>query len=71
MSSRPARPPTELDLDAFIAQAMDYDEGGGGLDRLTRLIADMGLTHPMPVRRVRELLDWVRSGDYDRIVGGD
>ena len=25
----------------------------------------------MPVRRVRALLDWVRAGDYDRIVGGD
>ena len=25
----------------------------------------------MPVQRVRELLDWVREGEYDRIVGGD
>jgi hypothetical protein len=25
----------------------------------------------MPVRRVRELLDWVRAGEYDRIVGGE
>ena len=32
---------------------------------------DLRLTHPMPVRRVRALLDWVRAGDYDRIVGGD
>ena len=31
----------------------------------------MGLTHPMPVRRVRQLLEWVREGDYDRIVGGE
>jgi hypothetical protein len=23
------------------------------------------------VRRVHELLSWVREGDYDRIVGGD
>jgi Zn-dependent protease with chaperone function len=60
----------ELNLDAFIAQAMDYSEGGKGLERLTRLLADMGLTHPMPVRRVRQLLEWVREGDYDRIVGG-
>jgi len=60
----------ELNLDAFIAQAMDYDEGTG-LDRLTRLTQDLRLTHPMPVRRVRELLAWVRSGDYDRIAAGD
>lgn len=60
----------ELNLDAFIQQAMDYDEGTG-LDRLTRLTQDLRLTHPMPVRRVRELLAWVRCGDYDRIAGGD
>jgi Zn-dependent protease with chaperone function len=60
----------QLDLDTFIAQAMEYDEGGAGLDRLTRLIQDLGLTHPMPVRRVNQLLGWVRGGDYDRIIGG-
>jgi Zn-dependent protease with chaperone function len=61
----------ELNLDAFITQAMEYDEGGIGLERITRLLQDMSLTHPMPVRRVHHLLAWVRSGDYDRIVGGD
>ena len=61
----------DLSLDAFIAQSLDYSEGGKGLERLTRLMQDMGLTHPMPVRRVRHLLDWVREGEYDRLVGGD
>jgi Zn-dependent protease with chaperone function len=61
----------ELSLDAFIAQGMEYDEGGKGLDRLTRLLQDLNVTHPMPVRRVRILLDWVREGEYDRIVGGE
>jgi len=61
----------DLNLDAFIAQAADYDEGGKGLDRLTKLMNDMNLTHPMPVRRVRELTDWVRAGEYDRIVDGE
>jgi Zn-dependent protease with chaperone function len=61
----------DLSLDAFIAQAADYETGGGGAERLTRLAQDLQLTHPMPVRRVRALLDWVRSGDYDRILGGD
>jgi Zn-dependent protease with chaperone function len=61
----------ELNLDAFVAQGMDYSVGGSGLDRLTRLLQDLGVTHPMPVRRVRMLLDWVREGDYDRMVRGD
>jgi Zn-dependent protease with chaperone function len=60
----------DLNLDAFIAQAMDY-EGGEGIERLTRMLQDMRLTHPMPVRRVRNLLVWVREGGYDRIVGGE
>src|SRR4051794_10671303 len=61
----------DLNLDAFIAQAMDYDDGGRGLERLTKMFQDLNITHPMPVRRVRRLLDWVREGEYDRIVGGD
>jgi hypothetical protein len=32
---------------------------------------NLNLTHPMPVRRIHELMAWVKSGDYDRIVGGD
>jgi Zn-dependent protease with chaperone function len=61
----------QLNLDAFMKQATDYEEGGSGLERLTRQLQDLRLTHPMPVRRVRELLSWVRSGEYDTIVGGE
>jgi Zn-dependent protease with chaperone function len=61
----------ELNLDAFIAQGMDYSERGTGLERLTRLLQQLQVNHPMPVRRVRLLLDWVRGGEYDRMVRGD
>jgi Zn-dependent protease with chaperone function len=61
----------DLSLDAFMAQAAEYEEGGKGLDRITKLVNDMNLTHPMPVRRARELIDWMRSGEYDRIVDGE
>ncbi|HEX2085305.1 MAG TPA: hypothetical protein VHF89_06445, partial [Solirubrobacteraceae bacterium] len=30
-----------------------------------------GVTHALPVRRVHEVMEWVRGGDYDRIAGGD
>jgi Zn-dependent protease with chaperone function len=62
---------SELNLDAFIAQGLDYREGGRGLERLTRLLIDLNITHPMPVRRIHELLKWVQEGEYDRIVDGD
>jgi Zn-dependent protease with chaperone function len=61
----------DLNLDAFIAQGMEYSESGSGLERLTKLLQNLRLTHPMPVRRVRILLDWVREGEYDRMVRGD
>jgi Zn-dependent protease with chaperone function len=62
---------SQLDLDAFMAQGLEYTEGGRGLERLSRLLLDLNLTHPMPVRRAHELLKWVREGEYDRIVDGD
>jgi Zn-dependent protease with chaperone function len=61
----------DLNLDAFIAQGMEYSEGGSGLERITKLLQDLRLTHPMPVRRVKMLLDWVHEGEYDRMVRGD
>ena len=59
-----------LDLDVFMRQSIDYREKGSGLERLSRLLLDLNITHPMPVRRVHELMEWVKAGDYDRIVGG-
>jgi Zn-dependent protease with chaperone function len=62
---------SELSLDAFMVQGLEYREGGGGLDKLSRLLLELNITHPLPVRRVHGLMEWVRSGDYDRIVGGE
>jgi Zn-dependent protease with chaperone function len=59
-----------LDLDVFMKQGQDYREKVSPFDRFSRLLADLNLTHPMSVQRVHELMAWVRSGDYDRIVGG-
>ena len=60
----------ELNLDAFMKQGLEYDEKGSGLERLTRLFMQLNITHPMPVRRTHQLLDWVRAGEYDRIKDG-
>lgn len=60
-----------LNLDAFMRQGIEYRESDKGLTRLSRLLMDVGATHPMPVKRIHELMTWVRSGDYDRIVSGE
>jgi Zn-dependent protease with chaperone function len=61
----------DLNLEAFMRQAMEYTEAGEGLDRLQRLLTDLRQSHSLPVKRVHELLTWVRDGEYDRIVGGE
>jgi Zn-dependent protease with chaperone function len=60
----------QLDLEAFLRQAQDYHEWSSTWDRFSRLRNELNQTHSYPVRRVAELTDWVRSGAYDRIIGG-
>lgn len=61
----------KLNLDAFLKQANEYEEWAPGFDKLTRLRVELAQTHAFPVRRVSELMKWVRSGDYDRILRGE
>ena len=59
-----------MSLDAFITQATDYTEEDDLFSRWSRAWVEIGLTHPFAVRRVRELVLWVRTGDFDHIRGG-
>jgi Zn-dependent protease with chaperone function len=61
----------KLNLDAFVRQAAEYEELEPGFDRLNRLWSELSLTHDYPVKRVSEIMKWVRSGEYDRIVNGE
>jgi Zn-dependent protease with chaperone function len=64
-------PSDELDLDDFLRQGQEYREWDSTWDRLSRRVTELNLTHSYPVARVAELTEWVRSGEYDRILGGD
>jgi Zn-dependent protease with chaperone function len=61
----------KLSLDAFLKQAAEYEEWEPGWDKLSRLRIELAQTHQFPVRRVSELMKWVRSGAYDRILAGE
>jgi Zn-dependent protease with chaperone function len=61
----------DLNLDAFMAQAMDYEAWDDPSDRVRRFFNELNKTHPDSVRRVSEVLKWVQSGDYDRIIRGE
>ena len=60
-----------LDLDAFMAQALEYESWDDPSDRVRRFFNELGGTHPYAVRRVSEVMKWVQSGEYDRILRGE
>ena len=61
----------KLNLESFIRQAGEYEDWDSGWDKLNRMRAELLLTHGYPVRRVKEIMAWVQSGAYDRIVAGE
>ena len=60
-----------FNLDAFLAQAQEYEDWDDPSDRVRRFFYEISATHPNAVRRVSEVMRWVQSGEYDRIVRGD
>jgi hypothetical protein len=60
-----------MSLDAFIRQATEYEDEDDIFSRHTRFWAEMNLSHPVAVRRIKELTEWVGSGEYDRIRDGN
>jgi len=60
-----------LNLDAFLAQAREYEDWDDPSDRVRRFFYEINSTHPYAVRRVSEVMKWVQSGEYDRIVRGE
>jgi Zn-dependent protease with chaperone function len=61
----------DLNLDAFMAQAMEYENWDDPSDRVRRFFNEIGQTHTYAVRRVSEVMKWVQTGEYDRIVRGE
>ncbi len=64
---------SKVDYEQFLAQARDfqknYDEKA--LDRFWADIISSGMSHPFPVWRVSEILKWVESGEYKRLMNDE
>lgn len=71
MHTAGGRPAAGLNLNAFIQQATEYEEPDSEVQRGVRLFLQMNQSYPFAVQRVSELLRWVRSGEYDRIIRGE
>lgn len=59
----------KLNLDAFVAQARDYDAiDDTQLGELLKAAQTEQLTHPVPVLRAREIDRWSGSQDYQNLL---
>jgi Zn-dependent protease with chaperone function len=61
----------EMNIEAFLDQAREYDTAGDVRDGLLKVLNLLGTTHPFAVTRVAELDRWRRNGEYETILGGD
>jgi Zn-dependent protease with chaperone function len=60
---------TQLNLDAFIAQARDYDNmAKTDLGQTLRELQTAQMTHPLPVLRAREIDRWAGSPEYQNLL---
>lgn len=60
---------SQLNLDAFIAQARAYEEiSKNELGELVKAARTAQLTHPVPVLRAREIDRWASSKEYQNLL---
>jgi Zn-dependent protease with chaperone function len=63
----------QLDIKAFIEQAERYEktQTEGPLGKYIAIMDSMFNTHPFPIWRAQEIIEWVESGDYFKILQGN
>jgi hypothetical protein len=61
----------ETDLNAFLAQAKEFEDQTGALDRIFKILGVIGRTHPFNTVRAAELQRWIEGGHYERIIRGE
>ncbi|MER5639236.1 M48 family metallopeptidase [Kitasatospora sp. NPDC002227] len=61
----------ELNVDAFLEQAEEYERAGDLRDGVLKLLQVLPQTHPFAVVRVAELKKWAESPEYRAIMAGD
>ena len=61
---------SKIDYDLFLEQGREfkkqYDESR--LDRFWADVMNSGLSHPFPIWRVAEILEWVETGQYEELM---
>ncbi|MDH6125178.1 M48 family metallopeptidase [Kitasatospora sp. GP82] len=60
----------EMNVDAFLEQAEEYDKAGDLRDGVLKLLQVLPQTHPFAVVRVAKLKQWAESEEYRSILAG-
>lgn len=60
----------EMNVDAFLEQAEEYEAGGDLRDSVLKILNTLPRTHPFTTVRAAELKKWAESRDYQRIMDG-
>lgn len=60
----------EMNVDAFLAQADEYEAGGDLRDSVLKILSIMPRSHPFTTVRAAELRKWAQSRDYQRVMDG-
>lgn len=61
---------SKIDYDLFLEQGREFKKTceESALDKFWANIINAGQTHPFPIWRVGEILDWVESGQYNDLM---
>jgi hypothetical protein len=61
----------QMDLDTYLQQAKEYEESGGALDRVFKILNTLPQSHPFNTLRAAELQRWIQGGTYERVLAGE
>jgi Zn-dependent protease with chaperone function len=61
----------QMDLDTYLQQAKEYEESGGALDRVFKILNTLPQSHPFNTLRAAELQRWIQGGTYERVLTGE
>jgi Zn-dependent protease with chaperone function len=61
----------QIDLEAFLAQASEYEVDSNAWDTILKLLAIAFRDHPFATVRAAELQRWIASGEYASILSGN
>lgn len=61
---------SKIDYELFLEQGREFKKNydASRLDRFWADVMNAGLSHPFPVWRVAEILEWTESGEYERVA---